>query len=1079
MEEKGKQKGLDPIVEQPASSDDIDEQVEDHSTPRPTVPPNQSKRKPVAGLGLRESALFKASTRFAIPNSPLSARLSRLSAGLDSPLGRFPPRSTPRSPRSTPTHTAAFGGYSGLEEMRTALKQQAQIIDNAVAAEKKMNDKVDEAKRERIEAEITAGKLKRQVENLTRRLEEKDKAIQAALNKVPQTATQRENALQQEIATCRAEKSELEGKLTRSFDSAARTEKFLAESHRQIETLTAERDLDRENWASILSRNKETGGRGTKTPEKKSPAGTKGSPKTTSPEMTANLGDVTQMTESSSATYATTDEDNEHTGDTNLTESDGENEPDHDDDDDSNKQSTMEILVSDWDAMMEEYAKLQNMKEVFEFGAAAQDSLRAAAEAAEENALFEMSDIEAVMGQTDISEYQAQATQTQGPAQEQPPKDDVLGGWRKALESLDKAFRDKRQKQADLRTALSSETSKIDADELRTLLAASVDDLRAILMQLPDIPGKEMLQEHDNSQAEILGLQEQLRQAQLDSAARVTKQEAQFALKMEKLQNALSLAEDNGKKEKAELQGRLEKAKLAIAGARVAHKELSQDEQWQAARLEQKGSSVESLTTEIDEEIVDLIAKYDEQARKLREEQADLKTALRNSEAAKQSLAEEVAQLRKKIAKLEGTVEANQDKLRETVGHKSTPADGEEIKKLEATISELKEEIAEGKTRLTGKEENLTSLTKTIAAQGKHIGKLKEEVARLETEITHMVKRLQAAKAGADRRRRLKISNVDVALLQKTALESLEETKKLITKVKGLNDQISSAETKELVEEVTREDKDTTEAQQSTTEPTESEPQQREDAWAEEKKELESKLAEPDKSHALLQAKLNEAKRLLSDPKATTTELRQRDARHEDEARTDRWEWMHDFLSAFGPILGGNGLAWVRVAQFLWTLLSLLMLNVRQAYENLVSQWSQRAWAWVNGTRWTKPAQQRQRDPWPEVKPGDVMTVLWHVLFLYTVFKTGQAWYVLTRQLNIWLGANGLTRAYYHDVTSHCNSPTGLCQVRMLDMRFWDLLLHELDVMFMGTVDSLLDMLGKLDRFLGGGGMGRHSDAVR
>ncbi|EEY15562.1 predicted protein [Verticillium alfalfae VaMs.102] len=364
--------------------------------------PGQSRRKPLPGIFTQRAPSFSSRAT----GTPLESGIGRRSMAVDSPFGRLPLTAA----RGTPSHTFMFGGYSGLEEMREALERQASIIDRMIVAEKEVAAEAEDARKARIEAELAAEELERRVESLTKQLSiSKNDRTTALSGSVSEkvTSTQREKALWEQLVEANTRVSSLEAKVLESNESACRAEKFLGETESRLAVVEEQHERDRESWRSMSYRKKSYAdetqthiGKG-----KDGSSDSKASTKSDSTKQASDSGDESRKRPPPSTTDTSSNcpiyEEEDVTGEVHLETSGSED--DYPDDKIMRGHAhvgwseSVSMPRADWEAVLDEYSRLQNMKEIFQFGAAAQDSLRAAADAGRESELLEISDLEAIL----------------------------------------------------------------------------------------------------------------------------------------------------------------------------------------------------------------------------------------------------------------------------------------------------------------------------------------------------------------------------------------------------------------------------------------------------------------------------------------------------------------------------------------------------------------------------------------------------------------------------------------------------------------------------------------------------------
>ncbi|KAM0280639.1 hypothetical protein ACHAQH_003946 [Verticillium albo-atrum] len=606
----------------------------------PKTPPPRPRPRPASGISTHRPLSFSGRA----VETPLTGRFSRRSMGFDSPLGRIPETAGTR----TPDHTVLFGGYSGLEGMRDALERQARVIEKLVLKQKGVAAEAEDARKGRIEAELAGEKLQRRVEDLARRLKEKEKVAQVfaqvfaqvdpiTASSTTHTATEREKALLKELAAAKEEISGLEASLVESDESARRAEKFLSETELRMKVLEQKHEEDRTAWRSMAySETEVEDGRLQKNlgKSKLGPFSGKVSPRAESPGHTSNsgVGNLEKESDSTRATASVSSSDEESSVD------EEEGYPEDEDDDDSilggqldyDSAESVTLLRADWDALLEEYSMLQNMKEIFQFGAAAQDTLRAAADAGRENEMFEMLDIEDILKadfkseeqdedeqKHDAGELRSKVLMLKDKVEElskcvesssrlvdklQSQLDDAekekssLAGQlaaavakvedldsisaqstvsaeaeRKLFHSLNKVLQDKHQRRESLRSALEKDFDQQHMDDLRKSLASSTHALRVALTELSEIPGRELVREHDMCQEEISALEQQL----IKTKAQTTEQlgdplalgqhrnpaTAELQSKIKSMEMEYKIKADDWEEEKKALSDRLAQAK--------------------------------------------------------------------------------------------------------------------------------------------------------------------------------------------------------------------------------------------------------------------------------------------------------------------------------------------------------------------------------------------------------------------------------------------------------------------------------------------------------------------------------------
>ncbi|CRK27225.1 hypothetical protein BN1723_003420 [Verticillium longisporum] len=613
-------------------------------------PSGRSRRKPLPGIFTQRAPSFSSRAT----GTPLASGIGKRSTAVDSPFGRVPITAA----RGTPSHTFMFGGYSGLEEMREALKRQASIIDRMIVAEKEVAAEAEDARTARIEAELTAEELERRVESLNKRLSKIDRTT-ARSGPVSEklTPTQREKALQEQLMEANKKILGLDAMLLESNESAYRAEKFLAETESRLVVIEEQHERDRGSWRSMSYR-KESYANETQTHTgkgKDSSSGSKASTKSGSTEQASDSGDESRTRPPPSTTDVSSNcpiyEEEDVTGEVHLETSGSED--DYPDDKMMRGHAhvgwseSVSMPRADWEAMLDEYSRLQNMKEIFQFGAAAQDSLRAAADAGRESELLEISDLEAILKGSFEPWVQEENEQEQEPddsfSDKATVKEDVqqlspraekwdqevaklrsqlveiekekstltkqlasagsmIEGMKsssnectvnadatnKQFQHLDNALEEKHQMQAALRGAYEANSDKEHVNELRASLASSAKKVREALTRLPDIPGRRLVKDHDMCQEEASALEQRLGKIVTqvtDKSKETGAQLTKLTSEANELEIALFQAEDRYEAVQEPLQKRLQQVKRELEEAQEAVAAAIQDLYYETHRL--------------------------------------------------------------------------------------------------------------------------------------------------------------------------------------------------------------------------------------------------------------------------------------------------------------------------------------------------------------------------------------------------------------------------------------------------------------------------------------------------------------
>ncbi|KAM0584831.1 hypothetical protein ACHAP6_006913 [Verticillium nonalfalfae] len=606
--------------------------------------PGQSRRKPLPGIFTQRAPSFSSRAT----GTPLESGIGRRSMAVDSPFGRLPLTAA----RGTPSHTFMFGGYSGLEEMREALERQASIIDRMIVAEKEVAAEAEDARKARIEAELAAEEMERRVESLTKQLSiSQNDRTTAPSGPVSEklTPTQREKALWEELVEANTKVSSLEAKVLESNESACRAEKFLGETESRLAVVEEQHERDRESWRSMSYRKKSYADE-TQTHRGKGKDGSsdsKASTKSDSTKHASDSGDERRKRPPPSTTDTSSNcpiyEEEDVTGEVHLETSGSED--DYPDDKIMRGHThvgwseSVSMPRADWEAVLDEYSRLQNMKEIFQFGAAAQDSLRAAADAGRESELLEISDLEAILqesfdpwaqeenekeqeaddsfsdkatvkddGQhspTRTEEWDQEVAKLQSELIKIEREKSTLGkqlasagsmiegmkrnsnertvnadATNKQFQHIDKALKEKHQRQAALSRAYEASSEKERIDELRESLASSAKVYREALTRLPDVPGRRLVKEHDMCQEQASALEQRLGKLMTqmaDKSKEMGTQLTKLTSEANELEIALFQAEDRYEVVQEPLRKRLQQIKRELEEAQEAVAAAIQD----------------------------------------------------------------------------------------------------------------------------------------------------------------------------------------------------------------------------------------------------------------------------------------------------------------------------------------------------------------------------------------------------------------------------------------------------------------------------------------------------------------------
>ncbi|EGY19861.1 uncharacterized protein VDAG_01877 [Verticillium dahliae VdLs.17] len=576
----------------------------------------RSRRKPLPGISTQRAPSFSSRAT----GTPLASGIGRRSMAVDSPFGRVPLTAA----RGTPSHMFMFGGYSGLEEMREALKRQENIIDRMVVAKKEVAAEAEDARKARIEAELRAEELERRVESLTKQLSiSKAEGTTAPSGPVSEqlTPTQREKALREQLVEADTKISSLEAMVLELNQSAFRAEKFLRETESRLAVVEEQHERDRESWRSMSYR-KGSYADETQTYTGKGKGGSSGSESSTksdSTEQASDSGDESRKRPPPSTTDASSNcpiyDEEDVTGEVHLETSGSED--DYPDDKMMRSHAHVGLNESvtmpraDWEAMLHEYSTLQNMKEVFQFGAAAQDSLRAAADAGRESEFLEISDLEAILEENfepwaqEESEQEPEPDDSQSELVKIEREKSTLSkqlasagsmikemkrssnkhtvnadATNKQFQHLDQALKEKHQRQAALSRAYKENSDKEHVDKLRESLASSAKKYRQALTRLPDVPGRGLVQEHDMCQEEASALEQRLGKLMTQVAEKSQETGAQLTKltsEANELEIALFQAEDRYAVVQEPLRQRLQQIKRELEEAQEAVAAAIQD----------------------------------------------------------------------------------------------------------------------------------------------------------------------------------------------------------------------------------------------------------------------------------------------------------------------------------------------------------------------------------------------------------------------------------------------------------------------------------------------------------------------
>ncbi|CRK32574.1 hypothetical protein BN1723_014648 [Verticillium longisporum] len=604
----------------------------------------RSRRKPLPGIFTQRAPSFSSRAT----GTPLASGIGRRSMAVDSPFGRVPLTAA----RGTPSPMFMFGGYSGLEEMREALKRQENIIDRMVVAKKEVAAEAEDARKARIEAELRAEELERRVESLTKQLSiSKAERTTAPSGPVSEqlTPTQREKALREQLVEADTKISSLEAMVLELNQSAFRAEKFLRETESRLAVVEEQHERDRESWRSMSYR-KGSYADETQTYTGKGKGGSSGSESSTksdSTEQASDSGDESRKRPPPSTTDASSNcpiyDEEDVTGEVHLETSGSED--DYPDDKMMRSHAHLGLSESvtmpraDWEAMLHEYSTLQNMKEVFQFGAAAQDSLRAAADAGRESEFLEISDLEAILEENFEPWAQEESEQEPEPddlfsdkatvkddGQQSSPRPEEwdqevaklqselvkierekstlskqlasagsmikemkrtsnkhtvnADATNKQFQHLDQALKEKHQSQAALSRAYKEDSDKEHVDKLRESLASSAKKYREALTRLPDVPGRGLVEEHDMCQEEASALEQRLGKLMTQVAEKSKEMGAQLTKltsEANELEIALFQAEDRYTVVQEPLRQRLQQIKRELEEAQEAVAAAIQD----------------------------------------------------------------------------------------------------------------------------------------------------------------------------------------------------------------------------------------------------------------------------------------------------------------------------------------------------------------------------------------------------------------------------------------------------------------------------------------------------------------------